>query len=228
MKPALKVEKLTVSLEGQLIIKDISFSLNEGEIAALVGPNGAGKSILLKTLIGNFNYQGKIEIFGQNHLQSLHLIGYLPQYFYLDPILPLTVNDFFLINLIKKDKIEEIVDIVGIKNICSKRMSHLSGGQLEKVLFARAIATEPKILLLDEPISETDIEGQKEFYEIIKNLAKEKKTTIIIVSHEIHIVHYFAHRILGLNHSLVCDIQAKEVLEKEIMEKLYGHKIKIF
>lgn len=225
---ALKIEGLTVSLEGQVIIKDISFTLNEGEVAVLVGPNGAGKSILLKTLIGNFNYDGKIEIFGQGHFESLHLIGYLPQHFELDPILPLTVIDFFSINLIKKEKMKEIIDLLNINNLCHKKMSQLSGGQLERVLFARSLASDPKILLLDEPISETDIEGQKEFYEIIKNLSQEKKTTIILVSHEIHLVRHIAQRIIGLNHTLVYNAPAQEISEKDILEKLYGHKIKIF
>lgn len=228
ISPALKVEGLTVSLEGQIIIKNVSFTLNEGEITVLVGPNGAGKSILLKTLIGNFNYEGNIEIFGQEHFKSLHLIGYLPQHFYLDPVLPLTVMDFFSINLIKKEKIKEIIDLLNIKNLCDKKISQLSGGQLERVLFARSLACDPKILLLDEPISETDIEGQKEFYEIIKNLSEEKKTTIMLVSHEIHLVRYIAQRIMGLNHALVYDAPARDISEKDILEKLYGHKIKIF
>lgn len=228
MVSALKVEKLTVTLENQIIIRDISFNLDEGEIAALIGPNGAGKSILLKTLIGNFNYEGKIEIFEQDHFKSLHLIGYLPQYFYLDPVLPLTVMDFFSINLIPKEKINEIIDFLNIKSLRYKKMSQLSGGQLERVLFARSLASEPKILLLDEPISETDAEGQKEFYEIIVNLAQEKKTTIILVSHEIHLVLHIAQRIMGLNHTLVYDTKSKEISEKDILEKLYGHNIKFF
>lgn len=225
---ALKVEGLTVNLEGQVIIKDVSFTLEEGEVAVLVGPNGAGKSILLKTLVGNFNYSGKIEIFGQDHFKSLHLIGYLPQHFYLDPILPLTVIDFFSINLIKKEKIREITDLLKINNLYHKKISQLSGGQLEKVLFARSLASDPKILLLDEPISETDIEGQKDFYEIIKNLSQKKKTTILLVSHEIHLVRHIAQRIIGLNHRLVYDLPAQKISEKDILEKLYGHKMKIF
>jgi zinc transport system ATP-binding protein len=221
----LTVKNLTVILEKQLILKDINLELKEGEMVALVGPNGAGKSVFLKTLIGLFDYQGKIEILGKDHKSMLNTIGYLPQHYSFDPVLPLTTREFFIINMISPKKINEIFKLVNIENLSNKKISELSGGQLERVLFARAIASDPKILLLDEPISETDISGQGEFYQIIKHLNQDKKMTILIVTHEIHLIHRFAQRVLCLNHSLTCDFSLKGILEKDIIEKIYNHHI---
>ncbi|GIW66701.1 MAG: putative metal transport system ATP-binding protein [Candidatus Parcubacteria bacterium] len=224
----LTVKNLTVILGKQLILNNINFEINQGEIVALVGPNGAGKSILLKTLIGLIDYQGKIEILGKDHHQMLNLLGYLPQYYSIDPALPLTTEEFFVINMIKKEKIIEVLKLVDIENLINKKINELSGGQLERVLFARAIASDPKILLLDEPISETDVSGQKEFYQIIKYLNQEKNMTILIVTHEIYLLRYFAQRVICLNHSLICDLPVKNVLEEDILKKIYGQYITFF
>jgi ABC-type Mn2+/Zn2+ transport system ATPase subunit len=224
---ALEVKNLVVRFGEQVIIKNISFALPEGTITALIGPNGAGKSVLLKTILGLYPYEGEIKIFGENHLKMLNLIGYVPQNYNLDPVLPLTVYEFLKISNPQGD-IDEVLKEIGIENIKDKSISRLSGGQLQRVLFARAILTDPKILLLDEPVSETDIVGQKEFYEIIKHLNQERRVTILITSHEITIVHTFAQRVLCLNRSLVCDGPVTELFKEEILKKLYQKDIFVY
>jgi ABC-type Mn2+/Zn2+ transport system ATPase subunit len=224
---ALEVKNLVVRFGEQEIIKNVSFVLPEGTITALIGPNGAGKSVLLKTILGLYPYEGEIKIFGENHLKMLNLVGYVPQNYNLDPVLPLTVYEFLKISNHQGD-IDEVLKEIGIENIKDKSISRLSGGQLQRVLFARAILTDPKILLLDEPVSETDIVGQKEFYEIIKHLNKERGVTILITSHEITIVHTFAQRALCLNRSLVCDGPVAELFKEEILKKLYQKDIFVY
>jgi zinc transport system ATP-binding protein len=224
---ALEVKNLVVRLGEQEIIRNISFALPEGTITALIGPNGAGKSILLKTILGLYPYEGEIKIFGENHLKMLNLVGYVPQNYNFDPVLPLTVYEFLKISNPQGD-IDEVLKEIGIKNIKDKNISRLSGGQLQRVLFARAILAQPKILILDEPVSETDIVGQKEFYEIIKHLNQEGGVTILITSHEITIVHTFAQRVLCLNHSLVCDGPITELFKEEILKKLYQRDIFVY
>jgi zinc transport system ATP-binding protein len=224
---ALEVKNLVVRVGEQEIIRNISFVLQEGTITALIGPNGAGKSVLLKTILGLYPYEGEIKIFGENHLKMLALVGYVPQNYNFDPVLPLTVYEFLKISN-PQGKIDEVLKEIDIENIKDKNISRLSGGQLQRVLFARAILSQPKILLLDEPVSETDIVGQKEFYEIIKHLNKEYGTTILITSHEITIVHTFAQRVLCLNHSLVCDGPVTELFKEEILKKLYQRDIFVY
>jgi zinc transport system ATP-binding protein len=224
---ALEVKNLVVRFGEQEVIRNISFVLPEGTITALIGPNGAGKSVLLKTILGLYPYKGEIKIFGENHLKMLHLVGYVPQNYNFDPILPLTVYEFLKISNPQGD-IDEVLKEIDIENIKDKNLSRLSGGQLQRVLFARAILSQPKILLLDEPVSETDIVGQKEFYEIIKHLNKELGVTILITSHEITIVHTFAQRVLCLNRSLVCDGPITELFKEEILKKLYQKDIFVY
>jgi ABC-type Mn2+/Zn2+ transport system ATPase subunit len=224
---ALEVKNLVVKFGEQEIIRNISFALPEGTITALIGPNGAGKSVLLKTILGLYPYEGEIKIFGENHLKMLHLVGYVPQNYNFDPVLPLSVYEFLKISN-PQGEINKVLKEIDIENIKDKNISRLSGGQLQRVLFARAILAQPKILLLDEPVSETDIVGQKEFYEIIKHLNKEHGTTILITSHEITIVHTFAQRVLCLNRSLVCDGPVAELFKEEILKKLYQRDIFVY
>jgi len=224
---ALEVKNLVVRFGEQEIIRNISFALPEGIITALIGPNGAGKSVLLKTILGLYSYEGEIKIFDKNHLKMLDFVSYVPQNYNFDPVLPLTVSEFLRISN-PRGNIEKVLKEIDIENIKNKNISRLSGGQLQRVLFARAILAQPKILLLDEPVSETDIVGQKEFYEIIKHLNQELKVTILITSHEITIVHTFAQRVLCLNHSLICDGPVAELFREEILKKLYQRDIFIF
>ncbi|MEM5811815.1 MAG: metal ABC transporter ATP-binding protein [Candidatus Aenigmatarchaeota archaeon] len=225
---ALEVKNLIVKIGEQEIIKNISFSLPEKTITALIGPNGAGKSVLLKTILGIYPYKGEIKIFGENHLKKLELIGYVPQNYFYDSSLPLTVYEFLKISFNDQVKINKILREIDIEDLKNKLISKLSGGQLQRVLFARALLNNPKILLLDEPVSETDIVGQKEFYEIIKTLNKEKGLTILITSHEITIIHTFAQRVLCLNRYLVCDGPISELFKEETLKKLYQKDIFIY
>lgn len=229
---ALEVKNLKVKLGENEVIKGISFSLEEGTITALIGPNGAGKSVLLKTILGLYPYSGEIKIFERHHLKMLDLIGYLPQHYSPETILPLTVEEFIEKSVLKeekvKEKITEILKELDIYEIKNKLIKNLSGGQFQRVLFARALINQPKLLLLDEPVSETDIVGQKEFYEIIRSLNQKQKTTILIVSHEITIVHTFAQRVLCLNRSLICDGPINELFKEETIKKLYQRDIFIY
>lgn len=229
-KIALEVQNLKVKFNDEEILKNISFKLEEGTITALIGPNGSGKSVLLKTILGIYPYEGKIKIFGEDHSKMLHLVGYLPQYYHFEKNIPITVYEFIAKSYLSNhpERIDAILKEIGIFEIRNKLLSHLSGGQLERVLLARSLVNNPKILLLDEPTSETDIIGQKNFYDLIELLSKNEKTTILIVSHEITVVHTFAQKVLCLNRSLICDGPVTELFKKEILEKLYHRNIFIY
>jgi ABC-type Mn2+/Zn2+ transport system ATPase subunit len=228
MLPAIEVKNLKVKIGDQVIIKNISFKIPEKTITALIGPNGAGKSVLLKTILGLYEYEGEIKIFGENHLKMLNIIGYVPQFYSIDPSLPLTVYEFLKMSNSDDKKINQVLEEVYIDDLKDKQLRYLSGGQVERVLFARTLLNDSKILLLDEPTSEIDIAGKKEFYEIIKHLNKEKGVTILITSHEITIVHTFAQRVLCLNRSLVCDGEVSLLFNEETLKKLYQKDIFVY
>lgn len=225
---ALEIKNLRVKLGEEEIIKGISFNIPEGIITALIGPNGAGKSVLLKTIIGLFPYEGEIKIFDKDHREMLHLIGYLPQYYEVDSLLPLTVYEFLSFSCEDNKRIIEVLKEIDMEKYKNHPISKLSGGQRQRILFGRAILNHPKIVLLDEPMSEIDILGQKEFYEIIKNLNKNFKITFIVVTHEITVVNSFADKVLCLNRNLVCDGPVNELFQEEVLRKLYKRDIFIY
>ncbi|BCX15130.1 MAG: putative metal transport system ATP-binding protein [Candidatus Parcubacteria bacterium] len=228
---ALEVKNLTVRLVNNPIIQNLNFKIKEGSITVIIGPNGAGKTTLLKTIIGLLPYQGEIKILDGEHKSMLSSIGYVPQVYTVDNFLPITVKEFLYLSIIDdknfNDKIDDVNKYVSIAHLYDKKLNQLSGGQLERVLFARSLLNNPKILILDEPISETDISGQEEFYVVLKKLNQEKNITILIVTHELSLIDNFASHVLCLNHRMICDLPAKE-LKGDVLKKLYNKDLFVY
>ncbi len=220
----LEVKNLTVILDHQVVLENISFSLEGGDFVAIIGPNGAGKTTLFKAIIGLIHYEGEIHILNNQASVSKELIGYVPQHFHFDRALPLTVKEFLTISTqrpIDKLKISPVLQELDIHHLENKMLGKLSGGELQRVLVARAIFYEPKILLLDEPAAGIDIAGQKEFIETIKHLNKAHQTTILMITHDIAAIPHFANKILALNKNLIFFGDPKEFFELKLINKLY-------
>jgi zinc transport system ATP-binding protein len=214
----LKVENLSVSIDGQKIVKDISFELKEEEVFAIVGPNGAGKSVLLKTLLGLFQIEsGKIE-WGKGVT-----CGYLPQRFHIDHYLPMTVEEFLKLKPNPKYSIIEVLELVGIdRHWLKKNLATFSSGQLQKILLAWAIIDQPQVLLFDEPTENVDVVAQESIYDLLHRLQDELKIAIIIISHDLTVVYRYANQVLCLNHAMVCYGEPREVLSTQMLSELYG------
>jgi len=229
---AIEVNNLTVRFRNTVILDHLTFDIEEGCITAIIGPNGSGKSTLLKAIMGFIPFEGEIKIFGQNNLQARHLLGYVPQHYEIDKFLPLTVKEFFEISLTTQKQNEQTIKNVlrdlDIEHYYHKELRHLSGGQLQRVLFARALINNPKVLLLDEPISEIDVSGQKEFYSIIHHLNEKHKLTILIVTHEITVVHHFAKHVLCLNKKLICNGPVSLLFNEKLLKELYGRDVFVY
>lgn len=223
-KIALKAQNVSVILGGHIVLNKINFTLREGDIATIVGPNGAGKTTLLKAVLGLVPYTGKISIFDEKIKNAISKIGYVPQRFSFDKTFPLTVEEFLSLTIKRKnaDTILKSLKEVEMLSCKNKMIGELSGGELQRILIARALLHNPKILFLDEPTTGVDIEGLKTFYEIIEHLNKSKNVTVVIISHEINIVHKFSSYVLCLNKDLYCKGAPKEVITDEILRKLYG------
>lgn len=226
---ALKAQNVSVVLGGHIILNKINFALREGDIATIVGPNGAGKTTLLKAILGIIPHTGKITIFGEKIRKSISKIGYVPQRFSFDKTFPLTVEEFLSLTVKRKnaETISKSLKEVEMQNYKNKMIGELSGGQLQRILIARALLHNPKILLLDEPTTGVDIEGMRTFYEIIEHLNKNKNVTIVIISHEINIVHKFSNYVLCLNKDLYCKGAPKEVITDEVLKRLYGENFEL-
>ncbi|MER3570299.1 MAG: manganese ABC transporter ATP-binding protein [Patescibacteria group bacterium] len=230
---AIEVKNLNVKFGNLKVLDNLNFDIEEGLVTAIIGPNGSGKSTLLKAIMGIIPYEGEIKIFGEDHKKNLHLLGYVPQSYEIDKFLPMTVKEFlFYSSLNQKEnyeqKILKVLNDLDIIHYENRKLKDLSGGQVQRVLFARSLINDPKILLLDEPISEIDIVGQKEFYNIIHHLNKDHKLTILIVTHEVTIVHHFAHHVLCLNKKLVCNGPISLLFNEKILKELYGREIFIY
>jgi ABC-type Mn2+/Zn2+ transport system ATPase subunit len=234
---ALSVENLCVRLSGRHIIENITFSIDEGSIVAIIGPNGAGKTTLIKALLGLIPHtSGVVTLFGRSLWtnNTVAMVGYVPQRVELDRTCPLTVMELlsftvppmYSLPFVKKRKTKQntrnLLETVGALDLSDRCISRLSGGELQRVMIAKAIANDPKILFLDEPASGVDIEGQERFYDLIKRLNREKGLTVLLISHDLNIVYRFADDVLCLNRKLVCSGRPADTLTDDVIKSVYG------
>jgi ABC-type Mn2+/Zn2+ transport system ATPase subunit len=237
-KPAISVENLSYRYPHSSLwaIENLNFRLEGASINLLIGPNGSGKSTLLKAILGLLAAEGKISFFdqaGKNIKRENLQIAYAPQRFDFDPSLPLTVTEFLQLTLSscslhhhgdqhRDQQIIQVLALVNAENLALKKLGDLSGGQLQRVVLARALLHQPQILILDEPESGIDAQGEKSFYQLLKKLAKENQMTILIASHQMEIVSQYADQVLCLNKTLVCSGGSEIANKESTYKKLYG------
>ena len=238
--PVIRVEDLNYRVDGQKILSDISFNVGQGDYVALLGPNGGGKSTLVKILLGLIvPNSGKIEIFGidQKRFKSWYKIGYVPQNVSLyDSNFPLSVYEtislglagkkswFSILNKKDKAQIEQAIETASVSELREKNLSELSGGQRQRVMIARALVSEPEILILDEPSTGVDVASQRKFYEFLKLLNREKNLTIIFITHDLGVIADDVTHVLAVNQKLVFSGTAEEMLSCEAVSEIYGTK----
>lgn len=225
-KPIIEVRGLTVAYGNQIVLDNLSCTIHEGELTAVLGPNGCGKSTLIKAILGLIPISsGQILVAGKDISQSLHLLGYVPQRFHFDLSSPITVKEFLSYSLkptSSKMSIKEKLSEVDMENFEDRRLTDLSGGQLQRILIARSLLNNPKILLLDEPEAGIDIAAEKSFYSLIKHLDDKHNITVVLVTHEVELVYEFAEQVICLNKKMVCQGVPKSVLTSKKLEELYG------
>jgi zinc transport system ATP-binding protein len=228
--PILSVEHLTVHFEGaeQAAIEDVSFALEPGQIAMLIGPNGSGKTTLLRAILGFVPFQGTIEVFGTPVRQAYHLIGYVPQHLHFDPTLPLTGREILrmpLQNLPRQARpapLDWAITTFQLGTFLDQPIGTLSGGQFKRLLLARAMMHQPRLLLLDEPESGVDVGGEQILYRLLEQLVEEHQLTALISSHELNIVLQVASNVLCLNRRLFGIGPPTQMLKTETIFQLFG------
>ena len=241
MNSAIDIKNASVTIKGKEILKNINISLQEGHFLGIVGPNGGGKTTLVKVVLGLIKPTlGTVTIFGQSPelLVPRHgIFGYLPQHQNIDPHFPATALDIVLMGRYGKTgflrwpgardrkKAIECLSLMGIENLSAVQYSQLSGGQQQRVSIARALAGEPKILILDEPSTGIDVVGQEDFYHLLKGLQKRLRLTILMVSHDIGTVTTYVDEISCLNISLYYHGNPLGALNDKVMTTLYGKNV---
>lgn len=240
-KPLIEIKNLGFAYNGNPVLDHVSFTVDKGDYVGIIGPNGGGKTTLLKILIGLLKPDsGSVLIEGvpPAELKNRSEIGYVPQRITQDSeSFPATVYEIVESGRIARkalfegmdegdrQAIKRALDIAKITGLKQQQMSTLSGGQRQRVYIARALASEPKVLILDEPFVGVDIATETEFYDFLKELNEKQGLTIIFVSHDIDVVTEEAKSVLCLNKSVLSFGPADELQEQTAIESLYGKRI---
>jgi len=207
-----EIQNLSVAYDSKMVLEDASFSIYENDFIGVIGPNGGGKTTLLKAILGlieissgSISFHGEMEIRGSK-------IGYLPQVNKFDNRFPISVYDVILSGLVnqknwksgflkkEKSKVDEIIHSLGIENIAHKPIGELSGGQMQRVFLGRAIVSEPKLLILDEPDTYVDNQFESELYKRLNEL--NKVMAILLVSHDVGTISTYVKSIACVNKEL--------------------------
>ncbi len=238
--PVIHVEGLSYRIGKQEILSDISFDIERGDYVALLGPNGGGKTTLIKMLLRLLTpSSGKIEIFGTDikRFKSWQKVGYVPQNISLfDKNFPLSVYEAVSLGLAAKKswfsrldaedrkQIEAVIETASIGALREKNLSDLSGGQRQRVMIARALVSDPEILILDEPSTGVDVASQRKFYDFLKKLNREQNLTIVFITHDLGVIADDVTHVLSVNQKLLFSGTAEEMLSCEAVSEIYGTK----
>ncbi|ADV45892.1 metal ABC transporter ATP-binding protein [Nitratifractor salsuginis] len=215
----LKVEKVSFAYDREPVLKEVSLEVGEREFVAIIGPNGGGKSTLLKLIMGQFEPQsGQITVLGKSPKEAREEIGYVPQNTNVNLEFPIRVLDVVMMgnpkqhreaagwwerlfpvryNDIEKRCAYSTLEKVGMEAYMHRRIGDLSGGQRQRVMIARALCAHPRLLILDEPTSSIDVEGQQQIFSLLKELSKD--LSILVVSHDLSVITDYADKVVYLN-----------------------------
>jgi len=227
----IKVNNVSFGYEGPKVLSDVSLEIRRGEFIGVVGPNGGGKSTLLKLILGLLEPDtGTITVLGNSPKKGRSGIGYVPQYATFERNFPITVMDTVLLGQVSKsssmfgyseEDYQHATDALretGIEQLKNRLLNTLSGGQLQRVLIARALIGSPEILILDEPTSNIDLRMEEDIFGLLRRL--NQRSTIIVVSHDIGFISEYVTRVACLNQTLICHETA--AISGKTIEELYG------
>ncbi len=233
MNTALEVDNLSVKYDDNYALKNITMTIKEGDYLGIIGPNGGGKTTLLKAILNLIDHRcNKILFFGKPFNQVKSLISYVPQISKVDRTYPISVIEVVLGSKLKKglnpfykfskqDIIEakEALKLVNIENLANRQIQKLSGGEFQRLLIARAIATNPRLLLLDEPTANVDPQSRSIIYDLLDKLNTEG-TTIIMVSHDTMAISSKVKNIACISENLI--YHGSPQLSQQVIDKMYG------
>lgn len=240
MKTVIEVQNLFLSLSGKSILQNINLTIYEGEFIAILGPNGAGKSTLLKLLLGLYRPDsGKISVLGKPPKRGNNEIGYAPQHRTLETDIGLRARDVVgfgldgnkwgiaLPNETRKNEIDQVLAEVDMLHLADMSVGKLSGGEQQRLLIAQALLTNPKILLLDEPLSNLDITHAQAIITLITKIARSRKITVLLVTHDVNPVLSVIDRVIYMANQQSTIGKPDEVITGKTLSILYGSPIEV-
>lgn len=211
----ISIQNLSVKLQDRWVLKDISFEIGQGEVVTLVGPNGSGKTTLLRALLRLIvPTEGTIEV------NPVLRIGYMPQSLHIDPTMPLTVERFLTLGKLTLDR--PMLKHLKVEGLLATAMQHLSGGEMQRVLLARALMRKPNFLVLDEPVQGVDVNGQAQLYQLIAEMSESLHASVLMVSHDLHLVMAQTDRVICLNQHICCSGSPDMVAQDPAFIQMFG------
>lgn len=238
-----EIRNVSFERNGTDVLKSVNLTILEGEYCGIIGPNGGGKTTLMRLLLGlEKPSSGDIFLFGtpQQKFRAWHRIGYVPQRSSLvDASFPATVREVVAMGRYvlrgiaaresaeDRDVIEEAMEQMGVSDLRDRLIGHLSGGQRQRVMIARALASHPSLLIVDEPNTGVDVESQHRFYELLRTLNKTKKIAIVFITHDVGVIADDISKLVFVNQSLILSKSPQEMLQCDLMSRLYGNPLHV-
>ena len=238
--PVISLEHIEVKLGGRPILQDVSLSINQGEFIVILGPNGAGKTTLIKLLLGLVKSSaGSVLVLGQTPQRGLREIGYVPQRRTLDVEMSLHGRDLVGFGLDghrwgiglpsrrRKEKIDRALQEVDTLHLADAPVGQLSGGEQQRLLIAQALISDPRLLLLDEPLANLDLAHQQEVVSLVDKVCRRRSVTVLLVSHDINPLLQFTDRVVFManNHTAIGPVA--EVITSATLSRLYGSTVEV-
>jgi len=234
--PVVEVQDLWVMRGDVPVLQGVNFHVPTGQLVALIGPNGSGKTTLLRAVLGLQKVaRGKVRLFGQEDIRkALPRIGYVPQRVDLERSFIMSVREFLACRLqqlrhwfwMPHGRIDEALRSalaeIGVEVLLNKPLAQLSGGQLQRVLIAFSLLHKPDLLLLDEPTAGVDMPGELGFYDLIAQIQKRHRLTVVLVSHDLSMVYRHADWVYALNRTICCEGSPEHVMNAESLKAAYG------
>jgi zinc/manganese transport system ATP-binding protein len=240
MTAAIELEHVRIRLGGRTLIEDMSMTVGEGEFLVLLGPNGAGKSTLLKMLLGLIKPDaGVVRVLGRSPRRGNDEIGYVPQYRTLEAGLTLRARDVVgfgldgnhwgigLPSTKRRAAIDEALKEVDALAFANAPIGQLSGGEQQRLLIAQALLTHPRLLLLDEPLANLDINRQAEIVALVAHVCRERGVTVLLVSHDINPLLPVVDRVLYIAYGRSAIGTPDEIVTSETLTRLYGTPVEV-
>jgi zinc transport system ATP-binding protein len=220
-KTLIDVHQISLKHRGKTILDKVSFQLKAGEFITLIGPNGAGKSSLIKILLGLI----KPDSGTVNRAREIRL-GYTPQKFTPNEFIPISVLGFLKLNQkIEAEFLRTTAKLTGVESLLNHELKDLSGGEIQRVLLARALLAKPNILILDEPAQNLDVNAQMQMYKLIQDIHQHQNCAVLMVSHDLHRVMKEYTQVLCLYHHICCMGRPESILKDSQFNDLFADQI---